>query len=223
MRKLLYLLIVLAGIIFFYHHAVLYPLKLLLVFFHESSHALAALMTGGEVEKLIIRAEQSGLAYTRGGSRFLTLTAGYLGTLIWGMVIYLIAVKTRYDKQAMAVLGFLVAGISLIYARNVFGFWFGLGTGIVLIGLGLKATEEVNDFILRVIGLTSMVDVPLRIYDIAIERPGLHSDASMLADEFGGTTLMWGGLWLVISVLMIFYCLRWSLAGVSDDLGNHHE
>ena len=46
--------------------------------------------------------------------------------------------------------------------------------------------------------------------DDTIRRSGLQSDARMLAEEFGGTTVMWGGLWLIVAVLVIWRCLtRW--------------
>ena len=64
------------------------------------------------------------------------------------------------------------------------------------------------DLILRVIGLTSMIYVPFDIFDDTIRRAGLRSDAYMLAEEFGGTTMMWGGLWLVLSLVMIVFGLK---------------
>jgi len=67
-----------------------------------------------------------------------------------------------------------------------------------------------------VIGLTSMIYVPYDIFSDTIARPGLPSDAHMLADEFGGATVLWGGAWLVISVVMIGYALRRGLGPSSN-------
>jgi hypothetical protein len=33
----------------------------------------------------------------------------------------------------------------------------------------------------------------------------------MLAEEFGGATLIWGGLWLVISVVVVIFALWWGM------------
>ena len=33
----------------------------------------------------------------------------------------------------------------------------------------------------------------------------------MLAEEFGGATMAWGGLWMVVSIIAVLYSLRWSL------------
>jgi hypothetical protein len=75
--------------------------------------------------------------------------------------------------------------------------------------------EEVNDFLLRLIGLTSMVYVPHDIYSDTIAHSSLLSDARMLANEYGGATVLWGAAWLAISVILILYCLISSVKSVA--------
>lgn len=209
MKQSFFLILLLIAILFFWNHIILYPLKVLVVFFHESSHALTTILTGGRVEGLVVNANQGGHVVSLGGSRFLTLSAGYLGSLVWGAVVYLAAVKTRMDKAAMILLGALIVGIAILFGRNLFGIGFCLASGLTMIILGLKASEKVNDFILRLIGLTSMIYVPLDIYSDTIARAHMRSDARMLAEEFGGATLMWGGLWLVVSGVVIIFSIWW--------------
>jgi len=211
MKQSLFLFIVLIAIFFLWNNIILYPLQVLVVFFHESSHALTTILTGGKVETLVVNANQGGHVISRGGSRFIILSAGYLGSLVWGAVIYLIAVRTRMDKAAMAILGGMIVGIALLFGGNLFGIGFCLISGVIMISLGFKASEKINDFILRLIGLTNMIYVPLDIYSDTISRSHLRSDAYMLAEEFGGATLMWGGLWLLISVVVIVISLWWGM------------
>lgn len=211
MKQTAALIATVAAIFFFWHHPPLYPLKVLIVFFHESSHAIATVATGGEVVELVVNRHQGGHVVSRGGSRFLTLTAGYLGSLIWGTLIYLVAARTRKDALAMTLLGGLIITIAALFVRNLFGLAFSAGAGVAMILLGIWAGERVNDFILKLIGLTSMVYVPLDIYSDTISRSHLRSDAWMLAEEFGGTTIMWGGLWILASVIIIFFSLKWGL------------
>ena len=98
-KDILYLVIIILTIFYIWDTTVLYPLQILVVFFHESSHALMAVLTGGEVLEMQIDYMQGGHVLSRGGSRFLTLSAGYLGSLGWGAVIYFLAVKTYIDKK----------------------------------------------------------------------------------------------------------------------------
>ncbi len=76
-------------------------------------------------------AQAGGLGVTRGGNRFVTLSAGYLGSLLWGGAILLIAARTHLDRWASAVLGLGLIGISVVYVRPLlsFGFLFGLAAG----------------------------------------------------------------------------------------------
>lgn len=56
-----------------------------------------------------------------------------------------------------------------------------------------------------------MMYAPLDIYSDTVARSHLRSDARMLAEEVGGATVIWGGVWIAISVYLIAYCLRVSL------------
>lgn len=205
------LILTLVVIFFLWPYPVLYPLKLLVVFFHEASHALMTVATGGTVVDMVINPEQGGQVLSRGGSRVLTLTAGYLGSLLWGAALYLLAVRSRYDKGVMIVLGVTIIGICLFLIRDLFAIGFCLATGAVMIGLGAKASMTVNDIVLRVVGLTSMLYAPLDIYSDTIDRSELRSDAVMLAEVVGGTGILWGVIWLLISMVLIFFTLRLGL------------
>jgi hypothetical protein len=209
LMKKKYLLFIILGILFIlWNTPVLYPLKLLIVFFHESSHALTTLLTGGEVAQLVIVKEQGGYVLSRGGNRFLILNSGYLGSLLWGSIIYLIGARTRWDKTALSVLGILVGLTALWFAGNLFTVGFGVLTGLIMVLCGRYLNQDINDFLLRLIGLTSMVYVPFDIFSDTIYRSYLNSDAQMLAVEYGGTTMLWGISWIVISAVIILYCLR---------------
>jgi hypothetical protein len=61
-----------------------------------------------------------------------------------------------------------------------------------------------------------MIYVPFDIFSDTIARSGIRSDAYMLAERFGGATVMWGGLWLVISLAVIGACLRYGLGERSN-------
>ena len=90
MKQLSYLIFLLGLIMVAWEYPILYPLKLLVVFFHESSHAIATILTGGTVKELVINQQQGGHVISQGGNRFITLSAGYIGSLLWGVVIYLL-------------------------------------------------------------------------------------------------------------------------------------
>ena len=192
------------------------PLKILTVFLHELSHALATLMTGGAVESLSINPQQGGEVISRGGNRFVILSAGYCGSVILGAMLFVIAVRTQWDKTCLGLLGGVILLVTALYMRTAFALGFGLVTGCLMIAIARFLGHRLNDLLLRVIGLTSMIYVPYDIFSDTIARSHLQSDARMLAEEFAGPTLFWGGAWLVISLGVISLCLRHGLGSNSN-------
>lgn len=203
MKQVIGLLVIVAAIFIFWSYPVLYPLKLLVVFFHESSHALVTVLTGGEVKELMLNAQQGGRVISMGGNRFLTLSSGYLGSLIWGIVIYLLAVRTRLDKPLMGALGVSIIAMAFFFSSESFAMTFCMVVGVVMMASAYFVPMEINDMILRVIGMTSMLYAPLDIYSDTIQRSHLRSDAFMLSEEMGGSTMLWGGVWIFISIVLL--------------------
>ncbi len=174
-------------------------------------------MTGGEVVSLSVSPNQGGLVISRGGSRFWTLTAGYLGSLLIGVGLLIAATRSRADRKIMAFCGVMMLVIAGLYVREIFALAFVIGTGIAMLLSARYLGHNANDLILRVIGLTSMIYVPYDIFSDTIARSDLPSDARMLAEEFGGTPQIWGVLWIVISLIVIGFCMR-SVLGRSSNL-----
>jgi hypothetical protein len=183
------------------------PLKLLIVFLHELSHGAAAVLTGGEIVSLDVSAEEGGTAMTRGGNRFLTISAGYVGSLLIGMGLLIAALRSNADRAVMAGLGILTLAVTALYMRQPFAVAFGLATGAAMLAAACWLGHAASDLALRVIGLSSMIYVPYDIFSDTIARAHLRSDARIMAEEIGGPTLFWGVLWLGLSLAAIALAL----------------
>ncbi|MFM2388959.1 MAG: hypothetical protein RLZZ437_514 [Pseudomonadota bacterium] len=210
------LLAVTAVIFALFSTPLLYPLRILAVFFHELSHAAAAILTGGSVDSLSLSANEGGLAFVRGGNRFLILTAGYMGSLLIGVALFLVALRSNLDRAAVAMLGICTLLITALFIRDGFPVLFCTVAGAVMLIVARWLPHGINDMLLRIIGLTSMLYAPYDIISDTITRSHLNSDARMLANEFGGATLLWGGLWLMISLAVIAVTLRYGLGPNSN-------
>lgn len=202
-KELISLLFIMLAVVYLWNTWIVYPLKILVVFFHELSHGLMAVITGGSIKEIHIVAAQGGVCVTAGGNRFLTLSAGYLGSLVLGGVILVLATRTRYDQTIATVIGGLMILISLLFVRPIisFGIFFGLLSGLAMIAAGKYLSEDSNDFILKVIGLTSCLYAVLDIKSDVLDRPYLRSDARMLAELTHLPTIFWGLLWITIAVI----------------------
>lgn len=186
---------------------ILLPLKILIVFFHEISHGLAAIATGGSLERITFAANQGGLALTRGGSRFLTLNAGYLGSLLFGSALIIGSSWARRDKLLTGALGLLLGLVTALYVRNIFGFVFGAAATAALLASARWLHDDVNDFILKLIGVTSCGYAVLDIWSDVMVR-SCRSDARMLAELTLIPAAVWGVLWIALSLLAIYQTLR---------------
>ncbi len=214
-------LIVITALVFaLWGTPVVTPLKILIVFFHEVSHAMAALFTGGSVERIVLFTNQGGFAETRGGSVAMIYTAGYLGSLMIGVLLFVLAVRTDKDRIIMGALGVGLMVITALYTRNSFGLGFGLAVGGLMILLAYKFSSAVSDLTLRVIGLSSMIYAPYDIVSDTLLRVegsmGQYSDAYQFASVTFGSGKMWGVIWLLVSLLVIGVCLRFGLGERSN-------
>ena len=96
------------------------PFKWLESYFHEISHGIAALITGGNIMRIQLFTNGAGLCTTLGGSTFLIAFAGYAGASIWGTLIYFFAGRTQRIAQVFS--GFmmlLLASSILLWARDL--------------------------------------------------------------------------------------------------------
>ena len=146
----------LGGLWFLWDTPVIYPLKIFVVLLHEISHGIAALATGGSIERITLDAEQGGACYCSGGNAFFTLSAGYLGSLLWGGLIFSVARMKRVNTGWInSLIGVAVIVLSLMYIRSEFGLVFGLVFGVALILAAQKTGQAINRGVLFVLGLTS--------------------------------------------------------------------
>ena len=196
--------------------AITTPLKILVIFFHEAAHGLAAILTGGRIEEISVSPAQGGHAVTIGGSPFLIISAGYLGSLLIGATLFLVALRSRFDRAVLALLGALLILLVVLYIRELFPAAFAIATGAIFLAMARYLRPEIADMTLRVIGLTSMIYVPLDIFDDSLARPGVRSDARILAENFGGPAMVWGAIWLVIALAVIYLTLRYGIRQPSN-------
>nr|BAD17626.1 unknown protein [Oryza sativa Japonica Group]BAD17634.1 unknown protein [Oryza sativa Japonica Group] len=102
------------------------PFKLITVFLHETSHALACKLTCGDVEGMQVHPNEGGVTQTRGGIYWIILPAGYLGSSFWGMVFILASTNLLTTRIAAGC--FILALIVVLFvAKNWFLRWLCIG------------------------------------------------------------------------------------------------
>lgn len=179
-------------------------LRIFVVLLHEVSHGIAAVATGGRIERIVVTPLEGGLCVCPGGDAFVTLSAGYLGSLLWGAGFLLVSRRPSWARATTGAVGVLLAGVSLLYVRTIFGLAFGL---IAAVGLWLCARRLsgiANARVLAALGLTSCLYALLDIRSDVLDRPQLPSDARMLAELTGVPAVIWGVLWIVVGLGVVW-------------------
>ncbi len=194
---------------YLWYTPVIYPLKIFVVLLHEVSHAVALLATGGSVHHITLDPAQGGATLGSGGWPFVTLSAGYLGSLAFGALLVRSATWKRASSgTVLSVVGGAVLALTAFYVRNPFGLVFGLMFGATLVISGRKLPVIWSRRFLMGLGLTSVLYAILDIKSDVLDRPGLESDAYMLAQLTGVPTLVWGVLWIGLALAAAGLLLR---------------
>lgn len=125
-----------------------YPLRLFVTMIHELSHGLAAVLTGGSFLHFEVTKYGAGLAYTSGGSRFVIIQAGYVGTALFGAFLLIAANRVRRPGAVAVVLGLIVGVLTLLYSgiglHGVNASETILTGAIILSGFYLILTRQTN-------------------------------------------------------------------------------
>jgi hypothetical protein len=186
------------------------PFAWMETYFHELSHGLAALATGGQVSRIELQWDGGGLCHMRGGWPWLEALAGYAGAVLWGALIYL----TARERQRTAVwlagtLAVVVVLSVLLWVRDLQTLTIAAAITAVLIAVVRLRRHVSAAVVVQFAGLYVManaVRAPWRLVD------GRHlGDGAVLADITGVPELIWVLLWEGLALGALF--LLWRSAG----------
>lgn len=198
---------------FLWDTPVIYPIKIFVVFLHEISHGMMALVTGGRIDQIILDPNQGGSCYCPGGEPFMTLTAGYLGSLTWGIFLAVAGKHKKIDARLLTLsLSITIITLTIAYIHNLFGILFGILFGLMLLFVAAEFSKSQNQTVQLILGLTSCLYAILDIKSDILDHPGLSSDAALLTNLTGVPVVFWGGLWITLalfsSLLLIYWLYR---------------
>lgn len=215
-KQLLVLLVFLAMAVVLWDTFLLYPVKLFVVMLHEMSHGLMAELFGGDIVRIQIDYRIGGYCqYTLPDTfwgRFMVASAGYLGSLFWGALILIGAVRTDKDRYISLVIGIVLLILSWFVIKT--GEWFGivmtLGFGLFMLVAFKLMSDTFHDYFLKFIGMVSCIYVIIDIKNDLIDRTGIGSDADSIAEMTGIPSMVVGIIWFFIGSLVIYRTFRYA-------------
>ena len=203
--------------LFFWNSPILLPIKLLTVFFHELSHGIAAMLTGGQIVNIDLNLNQGGVCYYRGGWLLVTASAGYLGSLLWGSGILLLSLKKGISRIITGTIGLIFIIVTALWIRNLGAMAITLLIGGALIFVAYKLKEDYCSIFIKFISLISCFYVVFDIKDDLLDRIVPISDASQIAKcifpgfmQSVGSYII-GLLWFAISAFVLWKVFKFAL------------
>lgn len=194
------------------HTPFAYPFVLLTTIFHEVGHGLAALASGGEIDKIVIFADGTGYCQHRGDYSFwqraVILSAGYLGSSLEGSLLLFFTLRLkRGGRIILTFLALALFAVSALWVRNPFGF---VTTLCLAVALALAAWR-LSDSLCELLGIFLCAYVALfaasTIGQIArhpfMGVQGGVTDQDKLAQLTNMPPMLWALIWLAFAGLAI--------------------
>lgn len=193
------------------------PIKLLVVLIHEISHVVAAYATGGVVFGIVIDPGGAGATLGIDGSPLIIAMAGYTGSLLVGIVLYMLV--ARWEPLEVWVVVCAMCGLSLALGwLDKFAMVFGVGAMILML-FGLFFSARIKLFLLRWTATTCclypIIDVLGEVWkrgDLGLKVNGrdVGSDVGEIARLLGVPSWAVGGAWIALGIIAVGTMAVWS-------------
>ncbi|HKQ78855.1 MAG TPA: M50 family metallopeptidase [Blastocatellia bacterium] len=189
---------------------VVYPLRLFVTFIHEGGHALAALLTLGSVERLVIYPDASGVTHTVGGLSLLIASSGYLASTAYGAGLLTLLHDGGRAKAVLTATAAIILALTGFFAANSFSLFIGIAlTGLLLwvaIGWSARWAHFFLSFLAVQCCLNALYD--LRTLFLISATTNMHSDAVNMQEATMIPATVWASAWIIISFLALVIALR---------------
>ena len=219
MKRLGRYLLILIAVMILWNTEIIKPLKLFTVFLHELGHAFMAFVFGHGIQGLNINLNEGGytIVQSKGWfSSFMILNGGYLGSVLFAVLILWLR-KTSFRKYILGTAAIIMLGIALRYSGISFTLLYSVIFAIAVILVYMLRNENVYDWIVDILGVSS---VAYAIYDTFVDTILLQlnmslglfagwqvkqpaTDAARLAQLTYIPAIIWGLIWLAISIFAV--------------------
>lgn len=179
---------------------------------HESGHAIMAVITSGEVLRIEINKDTSGLAQTKNSGRFrafLTSFAGYPFAAFAGSVFLIMALKGYHNLAAFILLSIVILNL-ILFVRNIYGIlWLMLFSASTMLIFYYADDFVMKWFILFVsmISITESITSTFLITFLGFTKPRSSGDLANMQKTSGIPAGFWALVNCGIVLLIVYYTI----------------
>lgn len=174
---------------------------------HEMSHGLMSMLSGGQFHKFYVHPAGGGVSMTSGGKTKLVVSAGYIGTFLFGAVYLANSAQSHSMVTALHVTALFYA-LSTIKAGDLHTAVVGIAIGAI-VGL----VTHLAPGTIFALSLSNLIGVVLvyagirslwSLYLAAVTTTGTGSDAEAMSRIGGGHPINWAFLFSAVAALILF-------------------
>lgn len=213
------LLVSLALVLFHAPYWLIAPFKWFEVFFHEISHGLMALATGGTIERIDIQYVGSGTCYYRGGYQPMVTFFGYTGATLWGWLIYE-AGHAGQRKTSVGIISLLLIFISAsaaLWVRDRETVLIMLAMGAVLALMLKFGGTVIMKFFVEFIGIFILMASIQSPYFLFQDHNRGRGDGEALYGLTQVPVFFWASLWMLLGVAVLLLIVRSALKSSASE------
>jgi hypothetical protein len=207
-RRTRFILLVVCALLLSAFPIIHYPFGWFETFFHELSHGLVALISGGKLHRIELNFDGSGLCTTAGGAELLILFAGYAGSAIWGSLVYLSVSKNKaYHAKAISVfLSALILLVAILWARDLITFVILGVIGSLFVFAYRYGSGQTTQLIIEFLAIYIVLDAirsPLHLLD-----GRSIGDGSELAQITRIPEIFWVAIWFLLACGCLYFLFK---------------
>ena len=202
--------------LFFWNSIFILPIKLMTVFFHELSHGLAAILTGGRIIRIDLNLNQGGVCYHQGGWFLIVASAGYLGSLLWGSGIFLSSLIKGISIRVSQTIAIILIITTGLWIRNIQAIAITVATAVALLYISANLKEKYCSMFLKFVSLVSCFYVVFDIKDDLLDRTVPISDAYQISKRIFPSFMVPAGsyiiglIWLAIAIFVLWKIFKFA-------------
>jgi len=205
-KRLLFISYCIFAIVISYIPFIGLPFIYLGTIFHEMSHALVALLTGGQMMEFSLSPNGSGYVRTSGSILFLTAFSGYFGVTIWAMLLFQVGHKKNLTRITLGTLIFIFSMILILWVKSLMTFII-LGLVIaMLLFILLKTSLQLIPYLaqaMAILILFNAIKSPLYLID------GRNiGDGAALAEITWLPEIFWVSIWCGWGICVLYFLFR---------------
>jgi hypothetical protein len=190
---------------------------------HESGHALMSILTSGEVVRIDINNDTSGIAQTKSSNKFkafLTSFSGYPFAALCGSLFITMAINDQHKVVAFILLSIVLLNL-MLFVRNLFGIIWLILFSALLVSFLVYAEDQLLQFFILFISMIAATEAfssTMVITFLGLANPRKAGDLTNMQKSSGIPAAFWALVNCAAVLWVLYYTMVHYFPGIDRAL-----